>query len=107
MITPTDLRVKFKLDTGKYPVWPYYTTDITDYSTFHGPMLKSIYATWLEEKLTKFNASKLRETYRQESNGKDPMKWKSNFAEYYEREYSIWLENKILELYNAFGFETL
>lgn len=129
MITSTDIRVRFKMDTGKYPVhfdkrphprkglnYPLFDTkgnpvwnqskDKGLSQTFHGNIPKSVYGAWLEEQLG--NPRLLREKFYQETKI-HPIHpdHKRNMFEGFKIPYSLWLEEKLVELYNLFGMKTI
>lgn len=82
-MTPLDLRLKFKMDTGYYPVHSLNPT-------FRGK-LKSIYGNWLEEKLG--NKENLRKLYTRFSGFYLCPIYNKN---YIPQDYIVWLEEKIL-----------
>jgi len=95
-MTTTDLRIRFKLETGDYPTWfgDIYSVMYTIAPSIYGK-LKSIYGFWLEDKLG--NSKKLREEFYKEF---------SIFARYgktlrkpdiLKQEYIFWLEEKMLD----------
>jgi hypothetical protein len=106
-MTTTDLRIKFKLETGDYPTWvgDIYGANANAITSIHRfthtlvpsiyGKLKSIYGFWLEDKLG--NSKKLREEFYKEF---------SIFAKYektlrkpdiLKQEYIFWLEEKMLD----------
>lgn len=88
-MTPLDLRIQFKMDTGEYPVW-----NNKNKSTFFG-RYKSIYGLWLEEKLG--NYKELRYDF-YKLFGFDPVYVRRNcLNDGLNREYISWLEQKFCE----------
>ena len=99
MTTPIDLRVRFKSETGEFPMWPSFFSDlggiITTTQSFNRGKFKSTYGLWLEEKLG--NKKDLRdEFYLQE--GVHPIFPKNRWADdWLHRDYIQWLEDKLIE----------
>lgn len=90
-MTPTDLRVQFKLETGHYPFW-----DIQSYNPrpFVGKF-KSLYGLWLEERLG--NSKKLRETYYEEESINPIYPSEKGYNhEALNSKYTLWLEEKCI-----------
>lgn len=90
-MTSTDLRVKFKLDTGKYPAW--VNPPAPDRDSFKGKV-KSIYGWWLEEQLG--NPRGLRLQF-QIDEGVSAVYPRRNMFEGFRCSYTLWLENKLLD----------
>ena len=111
-MTLTDLRVKFKLDTGEYPVWvnrpkmnnrtflKYGWERVPDNASFKGKV-KSIYGWWLEEKLG--NPRKLRDQYQKDEGvtAVYPPPNRRSMFEGFRCSYTLWLERKLLDNLNA------
>jgi len=106
-MSPIELRVQFKMDTGDYPVWPDSPAQNTSFNrrysmaginvvrdpaTFHG-RLKSSYGLWLEDKM---EGSKLmREAYYKEYK-KEPVHSGRKFPEWLKGKYITWLEERYI-----------
>jgi len=85
-MTPIELRVSFKVDTGDYPTWfgDGYNR------AFHLGKMKTEYGLWMEEKLGVQKV--LREQYYQEERENAFYGDKPNVL---TQSYMRWLENKI------------
>ena len=111
-MSPTDLRVQFKLDTGEYPVWingpaanrrtylngakSWVCLSKPDKQSFRGKV-KSIYGWWLEEKL-KENLELLRRTFYKDqgvSATYPPPNRRSLFVGF-RCSYTLWLEERYI-----------
>jgi hypothetical protein len=107
MITPIDVRIRFKQETGLYPVWPMehntrfslvgheLTTIKTkpDNCVFYGK-LRTEYGQWLEEKLG--DSDGLRNLYLRNT-GFRAVKARIKMIESLRSDYSEWLEEKYIK----------
>ena len=108
-MTKTDLRISYKLDTARYPLWTkdHFGREYKKYnkeSKFAPPrfnFLKGVptseYGLWLENKMG--NSKDLREKYYNQTKEHSISNYRSNLRknkEVFSVDYSLWLENLIL-----------
>jgi len=91
MKTVTDLRIKYKLETGINPMWENYS--YTDSSKF-----KSTYGLWLEEQLG--NSNELRENYYNCEKNIPVFKRRTCINDVLTQNYIFWLEEKLNDTKN-------
>ena len=83
-MTPFDLKISFKMDTGEYPTWGSYELP-------YSGKPKSLYGLWIEEKLG--NYEELRFQFKQEI-GKTPVFKSYSVNDWLYSGYIEWLEEK-------------
>lgn len=91
-----DLRVKYKLATGEYPV---YGRDDQNAGMFRGDAVTGKYGMWLEESFYDGNREEfLRKEYMMQTGGDYPVDSNPRkFLYRYERSYVLWLEQYLVE----------
>ena len=107
-MTPTDLRVKFKLDTSYYPVWvngpQMNKRKYLGWSMFEKPgpesfrgKVKSTYGWWLEEKLNE-NPKLLRSEFYKVTGASAtyPPPNRYSMFEGFRVSYTLWLEERYI-----------
>jgi len=117
-MTPIEARVQYKMDTGKYPMWPedlesnkrvslkkekWGSLNITtkpDDKTFFGFKFKTEYGHWLEERLG--DVSNLRdEFFRATGDRAVTLKSNTKFWESLRSTYTEWLEERYINKNHA------
>jgi len=112
-MTPTNSRVKFKLDTGEYPLWVnnpkmnqrgfmgsrrgygngWSFITKPDPATFYGTSFKSIYGLWLEEQME--GSKYLRHEYWCDQASYATYK-SSGMSDRLNSKYTLWLEERYI-----------
>jgi len=97
-MTPIDLRVKFIMETGEYPVWcdenewhPWDGWIIKDRHVIRGTP-KSIYGLWMEEQL---GIREIRDIYHCDTACYATYPSKRNSPERLTSDYTLWLEYQL------------
>jgi len=90
-MTPLQLRVKYRFDTGDYPTYNYYNGGLTHQ-----------YAEWLEEYAlsylsTKQSAIMLRQKFQTDRGNKAIYNNEHRYT-HYVKEYKEWLEDLVIKL---------
>jgi hypothetical protein len=95
-INYVDLRVKYKLATGEYPV---YGKDDQNAGMFRGDAVTGKYGMWLEESFYDGNREEfLRKEYMMQTGGDYPVDSNPRrFVRRYDRNYVLWLEQYMIE----------
>ena len=97
-MTPIDLRIKFKMETGEYPVWceqnewrPWDGWIIKAKEVIRG-IPKSIYGLWLEEQL---GIKEIRDIYHCDTSHYATYPTKRNERDRLCSQYTLWLEHQL------------